>query len=440
MATNRNIELALEEARNALGISCLEELFIEPSDEVLRILNAKETAGEFKVNRRLRELTHGGAITEGSPCFMGSGVYDRFVPTSVEKAVSQGDVYTAYTSVRPEASLSVLRALVEYRETVLRLTDMNYVNASFYCGGSVLARACLLAVETTGRGVVLASATLDPDQLTVLRAYAEAQLFELRVIPECDGTIDVDALTEALTEVGEEAAALVLQYPNFFGLLERVTQIVRRTKEIGALTIAYADTIALSVLNPPCTWGADIVVGDGVPQASPMGFTSCRLGFLTLADWLIDLIPKHLLRTLVDRDGVEKTGFLLRRSCGTAYDEKRVRLTHTRETLDATVALTYWAYVEVATMRAAVNESLQLARYAREAFKKAGFEFCHDLPFLYEFGVKVDDPHGMNAYLRKWGVIGGYELDDGILFAFTEKRSPEEVDELIYFMQAYLRD
>lgn len=440
MATVKNTGLFAEEALEALGISCFDELFIEPPVEVASLLKAKEEAGGFVVNRRLKELTSGGVQDDGSPCFIGGGCYDHFVPISVEKTANQSDLYTAYRTAHPDLTTKMLNAFVSYRETIARLTGMNYVNASVFCGGGVLARACLLAVETTGREVVVVCATINPDQLAVLRAYADANLFELRVVPERNGAVDHDELAKTLAEVGEEAAAIVLQYPNFYGLLERLTPIVANARELGTLTIAYVDPFALGVLKSPYDWGVDIIVGDGLPHAFSSGFTSCRLGFLALADWLIDLIPESLRCRIVDRDGVDQFGFLLQRRRKTENVEERASLTHTRETLDAAIALAYYAYTEIETIRAAANESLRLAKYARDAFLQAGFELCHDAPFLYEFGVKVGDPRAMNDYFRKWGVIGGYEIDDGILFAFTEKRSTEEVDELIYFMQAYSKN
>jgi glycine dehydrogenase subunit 1 len=108
--------------------------------------------------------------------------------------------------------------------------------------------------------------------------------------------------------------------------------------------------------------------------------------------------------------------------------------------LNALTALVYLAFVGPHGLKQAANASHRVACYARSELKKAGFEFKHDAPFLREFAVKVDDPRGMNRYLLEWGIIGGYELEDGLLLAFTEKRTREEVDELVYCMKSYQFD
>lgn len=440
MASNNPTSVLAEDALETLGLSFVEELFIEPSKKIADILTYMKKSGNFNVCARLKELTTLKDLDDGTPFFLGGGCYDHFIPMSIENTVKDGDLYTMYKANKLTACASILQMFVDYRDALALLTDASTVNASVYCGCGVLARACELATEITGRSVILASGALNPDQLTLLRAYAEGGAFELRVIPEREGATDLDALVREIKEVGENAAAFVIQYPNFFGQLERLTQTVGIVKSVGALTVAYVDPIALSVLKSPIDWGADILAGDGAPHGSPIGFESCRLGFIALSERTVRLLPNCRLCKIYDRDGNPGVGLKLQSLSTSRPVAERVAFSRSRDVVDATLALTYYARMEIAGLRRVANESHELAKYACETLATAGFQRIHNSPFLYEFAVKVDGPREMNAYLRKWGVVGGYELPDGLLFAFTEKRSIEEIEELVYFMKTYLLD
>lgn len=436
MSADSRTSKIVSEALESLGLSSFEELFLEPTAEVQKYLGEQISTNSFAVSARQKELVKPFDIEEGAPFFLGGGCYDHLVPMAVERMVNRDDLYTAYSSIHAESRTPILQALIDYRETVARLTGMSCVNASVYLGDGVLARACQLAAETTGRGVVLTSAAINPDQLALLRAYSDAGFFELRVVQERAGTTDVEALAKSIEESKEDIAAFVLQYPNFYGALEKMTHIMRLTKSVGAITIASVDLFALAMLKSPNDWGVDIVAGDGAPHGSPNGF-ECRLGFLAVSERLTRLIPTRILRKVYDRDGNAALGFSLQTSAEPIAPDRRPLITRTRALTDAAISLMYFARVEFETIQKAAAESFKVAKYAREAFKRAGFEFYCSAPTLFEFGVKVDDPKGMNKYLRKWGVVGGYELDDALLLAFTEKRSALEIDELIYFMKAY---
>lgn len=424
-----------EESLETLGLLAFDDVFLDAPEETLH-LEFPESCGppNFSVSRRLAELLRSIEDGDSSLIFTGAGCYDHFVPIAIENMTAQTDFYSAYRAKSSEGTRTILSALVRCQKRVANLTQTDVVDVSVYCGGTPLARACSLAAEATERKILLLPSTLNPDQLKAVQRYADAGLFELRVIPEKNGLVDLDALTRFLND--EKVAAVVVQYPNFYGNLERLSQIVSLTKTAGALVIMSVELIALSALKPPGEWGADLVVADSLPYASPLDFSQPRLGAIAASRDFEYSLPRHLLREVDSLTKVSENAFLLH-TAENASDAWKSSFSPSRAILDATLALMFFAYMSQEELYKAAVASHRIAKYARAKLAKVGFQFHHEAPFLHEFAVKVDDPHGMNQYLLQWGIVGGFELDDGLLFAFTEKRSPEEVDELVYFMKEF---
>ena len=425
-----------EESLEKLGLLAFEEIFLDAPEETLRSgLSDSSSDSRYDVSRRLRELTDQSDVGIGAPIFTGAGCYDHYVPVAIENMASRADFYSAFRAKRPEGAQTILSALVKYQERVAALTGTDVVDVSVYCGGSPLARACLLASKALDRKVVLIPETLNADQLQIVQVYAQSGLLELRVVPEKDGLVDLTELKRLIDEEGEKVAAVVVQYPNFYGNLERVSQIVASSRSVGALVVMSTELISLSMLKSPGEWGADLVVGDSNPHAAPLNFDRPRLGFIATSRAFELSLPRRLLRDVDASNDVSEHSFLLRRENDS--DDWKNKLAPSREILDATLALMFFAFMSPEELQRAAKASHRAAKYARDELSKAGFQFCHDAPFLREFAVKVDDPRGMNEYLRRWGVVGGFEIDSGLLFAFTEKHSPEEVDELVFFMKTF---
>ncbi|MBQ9873213.1 MAG: hypothetical protein IJM30_02015 [Thermoguttaceae bacterium] len=392
-------EESIAESLDALGLASFEELFVEFSPEMER--RSKELNERF-AKRRLSDFA---PIADGAPVFVGGGRCDRFVPIAIENMTSRVDLGAARRDKKPRVVRDVLRALVKYRENVARLLRAERVDAFVAVGGSPLIRAISLAVQKTRRSLVALPETLDPEQVELARACAELERFETVVVPERRGVLDLDSLTRLVVERGAELAALVVQYPNFYGALERVSHIAETVRKSGALLLACADPFSLSILRSPIEWGADLIVGGSAPFAKRLG-DDLELGFVAGVDSLVRALPPSASK--------RESAF---------------------RSLAANQALAHFAFANPKDLRKAADDSRRLASRARAAFDRAGFRFLHDAPFLSEFAVKVDDPGAVNRYLRKWGIVGGYELDAALLFAFTEKRTAEEVEELVYFMK-----
>ncbi len=432
-----------EDILKALGLSRFEDLILELPKSVRDRIEKTPQNFDFPVGRRLKEMKR-VVQDEDIPVFFGAGRYDRDIPMAVEKMANKTDYYSSSKARSPMAAIDILRALILYRDSICQLTGMAAAAPSLYCGATALVTACQIAVETTRRKIVLAPNSLDPDQLNLLEAYSCDGAFELRIIKEKNGLVDLDALNVVLFEEGKNVATVLVQYPNFYGLLEPVPQIIANAKKMGALSIVATDPVSLAVLKSPGEWGADIVVGDVTPNGTANVYDSIHQGFIAVSAKILERLPERLLEKADDGLMDKQTRYkpvlavhrLIERETMNSNSLPK-KIERPKDAFDATVALMYYAFLDSNAFLEAAGKSYRIAKYAREEFKKAGFDFMHSSPYLHEFAVKINDPEGLNRYLRKWGIIGGYELKDAVLLAFTEKRTPEEVDELIYFMKLF---
>src|SRR5262245_61729490 len=210
-----------KEMLGVIGASSIEDLLVRiPAKARLsRPLAVPEAMAETDLVRQLRALSSLNASADDFACFLGGGAYDHAVPSPINHLISRGEFFTAYTPYQPEASQGTLRSIFEYQTMMAELTGMDVANASIYDGGSALAEAVLMAASVTGRRSVLMSAGVNPMYRQVAETYAEGPDIRMRTVPLGDGDTDLDALRKA---ADDKTAAVVLQYPNFFGCLEDV--------------------------------------------------------------------------------------------------------------------------------------------------------------------------------------------------------------------------
>ena len=380
---------------------------------------------------RIRNLAASTAAEDG-PVYLGVGDYDHHSPSAIDRLASQLEFQRASSETREDLSRELYDAIFRFEQTARRLSGMASANVSLFRGCSALGRACHIAAEATGRPLVLAPDVASPEALERLNAYANLGAFELRIIPSIAGLTDLGVLRKTLALDGARTAAVVAPYPNFFGCLDRMGQIAEATRAAGALFVTAVDPVALAILRPPAEWGADFVVGDvhTVPARRELG--DVQLGFIATSRRFLESAPTTLVRRVETESG--GCGYCLARDFGRGAPATET--THARA-LDSLRTLVCLAYADARELRRVAKTSHERARLAHDVLARAGFEFLYDAPYLREFAVKIADPDGMFSYLEKWGIVGGYKLDDGMILAFTEKRSVEEIDELVYFMTEY---
>ena len=232
--------------------------------------------------------------------FLGAGIYDHYIPSTVRFALSRSEFYTAYTPYQPEISQGTLQVIFEYQTMICELTDMDISNASLYDGASAAAEAALLATESIRRDQIVFSQTVHPDTRRVLSTFLEHQGLELITIPMKDGVTDLEAMKNA---VSTKTAAILIQTPNFLGYLEEIEEAEKLIHKNKGLLILSVDPISLGLFRSPGEWGADIVVGEGQSLGNSMSFGGPSLGFIACTKSLMRKMPGRIVGQTKDVEG-----------------------------------------------------------------------------------------------------------------------------------------
>lgn len=238
------------EMLDAIGVRSVGELFSDIPEKVrfkgdYRIKKAKS---ETALLKELSELAGKNANLKEYASFLGAGVYDHYIPTVVDHVISRSEFYTAYTPYQPEISQGELQAIFEFQTMICELTGMDVANSSMYDGGTSMAEAAMLAAGQMKRKKVLVSKAVHPEYRAVLHTYAKGKGITVEEIPLADGCTDLEA---AKKQIDGGTAAVIVQYPNFFGSLERLKEIGELAHAEKALFVVSANLLALGVLAPP---------------------------------------------------------------------------------------------------------------------------------------------------------------------------------------------
>ncbi len=427
-----------QEMLQTIGAKSIGELFGDvPSDILLnRDLNIAEGEAETTLLRRLNRIASKNITKETHTSFLGAGVYDHYAPSVVDAMISRSEFYTAYTPYQPEISQGELQAIFEFQTLICELTDMDVANSSMYDGMTSFAEACILAFSQTKKNKIVVSKGLHYQALQVLHTYAKTRKeFEVVEI-DLDGTVtDLKKLEAA---VDDETAAVAVQYPNFYGSIEDLEKIHSFIEDKKALFIVYANPLALGLLTPPGSFGADIVVGDTQPFGIPAQFGGPHCGYFATTKKLMRKVPGRLVGQTQDDEG--NRGFVLTLQAR----EQHIRRDKATSNICSNQALNALASsIEMSALGKQgiydiAVQNIEHANYAKQQFIKKGFEVLDGTSFN-EFVVKFDKPiQQVNEELVKYNIIGGFDLgvvsDDfknHMLIAVTELRTKDEIDTFV---------
>ncbi|KPK88544.1 glycine dehydrogenase [bacterium SM23_31] len=368
-------------------------------------------------------------------CFLGGGAYDHFIPAAVDQISCRSEFVTAYTPYQPEVSQGTLQSIYEYQTMICELTGMDVSNASMYDGVSATAEAVLLAAHYLNRSKILIAENLPVNYQQVLGTYCHGRKIEIEKVPCPEGAVDVEALK---SRMDENTAGLVLQYPNYYGIVESLTGLVDIVHSKGGLVITSANPIALALLRTPGECGVDIVTGEGQVLGNEMNWGGPYLGIFALTSKLLRKIPGRLVGRTVDSRG--RQGFVLTLQTREQHirREKATSNICTNQGLVALRACIYMSLLGKQGVKEVAGQCLQKAHYL--AWKIAalpGFALKYDRPFFHEFVIKC--PESAKKIFQKmyeYKIFAGIPLDDmgdsdAILIAVTEKRTKEEMDNFI---------
>lgn len=421
-----------------VGVSDVRELFADvPAGLLLdRDLDVPESLSEWEAMRRVTELA--GCNTD-LICFAGGGMYDHYVPAAVDHIIRRSEFYTAYTPYQPEVAQGTLQVIYEFQTMICELTGMDVANASMYDGPTATAEAAVMARAVTRRGRVLAARSLHPHSRKVTNTYLSGIGAELELISYgSDGRLDMDALESSLDD---DTAAVIVGYPNFFGGIEELEPVAEAAHAAGALLVVAADPVMLAVLKSPGACGADIVVAEGQPLGNGPSFGGPVVGLFAATQKLVRKMPGRIVGGTVDMEGRRGYVLTLQTREQQIRREKATSNICTNQGLMALATTVYLSLVGKSGLRQVAETSIQNAHYARRRLIDAGVELMFpDAPVGREFAVRTRD-HSQVVLDRgvQAGILAGVslsrfrslEVGDGLLLAFTEKRSRDEIDRLV---------
>ncbi|MBP3952332.1 aminomethyl-transferring glycine dehydrogenase subunit GcvPA [Bacillus suaedae] len=425
-----------KEMLEVIGVDSIEELFSDiPKD--IRFngeMKLKEALREPELVRYFQGLASKNVSIKQVPSFLGAGVYEHYIPSIVDHVISRSEFYTAYTPYQPEISQGELQAIFEFQTMICELTGMDLANSSMYDGPTALAEAAMLCAGQTKKKTILVSKSVHPEARAVLKTNATGQRLNVIEIDTKDGVTDLEQLKEVYDE---NAACVVVQYPNFFGNLEPLAEIEAVTHSEKALFVVSSNPLSLGLLKSPGEFGADIVVGDAQPFGISTQFGGPHCGYFATTKKLMRKVPGRLVGQTTDEHG--QRGFVLTLQAREQHirREKATSNICSNQALNALAASVAMTAIGKKGVREMAYQNVQKAAYMKKMLKENGVELAYDhQPSFNEFVVKVTKPvEQVNQELFEKGFIGGYDLgrdnptlENHMLIAVTEVRTREEIE------------
>ncbi len=369
--------------------------------------------------------------------FLGAGAYHHFIPSVISALISRSEFYTAYTPYQPEISQGTLQAIFEYQTLMCQLTGMEVSNASMYDGASSLAEAVWMAERVTKRKKILLSEAVHPEYRKVIQTYVDPDQEEIVLIPykKDEGRTDERKLLDLLDG---KVSGVVIQSPNFFGVIEDLHPMADKVHEAGGLMIVgFSEAVAYGILKPPGEEGADIVAGEGQSIGIPVSYGGPYLGIFATREKFVRNMPGRVVGETVDMEG--KRGFVLTLATREQHirREKATSNICTNEGLCALMATIFLSCLGKRGLKEMALMNLSKAEYAKKmASQIRGCNLVFSSPTFNEFVLRIQgEPERVLEKLKRKNILGGVplgrfypEMNHHLLVTVTEMNTREEID------------
>ncbi len=417
---------------DACGAGSAEDLFAHLPEAVRlkRPLDLPPGISEYEIVEYFRQ--RGGENADGYACFLGAGVYNHFRPVLVDTVISRGEFLTSYTPYQAEISQGTLTTIFEFQTMLCQLTGMEVANASMYDGSTALAEAAMMSARITGRGRVLVARTVHPEYREVLRTYAKNQRMPVEEFGYLGdaGALDAEDLDRKMDDL---TCAVVVQSPNFFGVVDRVREAAEIAHRRGALLIVvFTEAVSLGILAPPAD--ADIVAGELQSFAISPSYGGPYAGVIATKEKFVRQMPGRLVGQTVDGNGRRAFCLTLATREQHIRREKATSNICTNQALIALMATVFMTVYGKRGLRELAEQNLAKARYLSGRLKP---RFCGK--FFNEFVARCEGKSAadVNKLLLKRKIVGGLplgrfypELADSMLLCATEMSRRPDMDAL----------
>ena len=435
-------ESDVAEMLQTIGVNSIDDLFIDIPDN-LKLkgeLNIPSRLDEHALLGKLQALSEQNTDLTRVTCFLGAGIYDKFIPATVGAVISRGEFLTAYTPYQPEASQGYLQTIYEFQSLVAELYGMDMANASMYDGSTAMAEAAIMATYIKKRSKVACARATHPHYRKVLGTYTWS--LDLSV----DEIADDNGATTDYSKLTEEHAALIVQYPNFYGVIEDLAEARKAADRVGALLIVVADPTACAILPPPGEFGADIVVGEGQPLGIPMGYGGPLLGLFACKQEFVRLIPGRIVGRTSDSQGRNGYTMTLRTREQDIRREKATSNICTNEALMALASTVYMCALGKNGMQQVAESTVRNTQYAIQQLTQTGAKLRFDGKVFGEFVLELPkSAESVRDGLLKRDILAGLPLgpydptlENCLLVAVTEIRTKAQIDDFANKLRAEL--
>ena len=420
----------------SIGMHSFDELYAD-IPEKLRFkdgLSLPSGLSELEVARKVSEIAEKN--TRFTHIFRGAGSYHHYIPAIVKQVTSKEEFITAYTPYQAEISQGLLQSIFEYQTMICELTGMDVSNASVYDGATAAAEAAAMCRDRK-RGTICVSASVDPKILSVIRTYCFGSGAPLVILPEKDGLTDLESWNSMDTS---SVACLIIQTPNYYGLVEDGAAIADAVHASGAKLIASCNPIALGLLETPGEFGADIAVGEGQPLGLPMGFGGPYLGFMASTKDMMRKLPGRIVGQTTDVDGKRAYVLTLQAREQHIRREKASSNICSNEALCAMTAAVYLSSMGSAGLEKVASSCMANARYLLDGLTALGFTRKYTGEFFHEFvticpceAALLSEKLAAHGYLS--GLVTGQKE---MLWCTTEMNTRSEIDGLLAVIKEVL--
>ncbi|MDO9177740.1 MAG: aminomethyl-transferring glycine dehydrogenase subunit GcvPA [Agitococcus sp.] len=393
----------------------------------------------------LRVMQERSSQDAGALCFIGAGAYEHHIPAVVWDIVARGEFMTAYTPYQAEASQGTLQVIYEFQSMMAHITGMDVCNASVYDGASGLAEAVLMAIRAHRKSKskrILMPRTVSPLYRDAVKSIVEMQGIELVELDYQHQSGAIDPVSLAQYE-GQDFAALVIPYPNFFGVLEDVDALTRWAEANNIFVIAVVNPMALSILTPPREWGengADIVVGEGQPFGIPLSSGGPYVGFLCCKQAHVRQMPGRIIGRTVDLEG--KEGFTLTLQAREQHIRRAKATSNicTNQGLAMTAATIYLSLMGAEGLeRVALASHHNIRQLSQKLAQVNGVETVFTRPVFHETVIKLTKPVApVLAAMAQNGVLAGFdlsvdypELGNALVVCATETKNDADLNRFV---------
>ncbi|HAX02901.1 MAG: glycine dehydrogenase (aminomethyl-transferring) [Tenericutes bacterium GWC2_34_14] len=419
----------IEEMLKVTGADTLDDLF-SSIPKKLRLTKPYQIPSQLSDEKLTKHMQALASENKELTIFRGAGAYDHYTPSIVKALISRQEFLTSYTPYQPEVAQGTLQYIFEYQTMVCELTGMDVSNASMYDGSTATAEAMFMAYAQTDKTKILISDTVNPRTIDVLKTYAHYRHLEVVVIPNKDGVTNLHAVKEHI----HDSMGLVVQNPNYYGIIEDLNGFSDVVHEAGGLFIMNSEGQALSLVKTQGEYDADIAVGDLQSLGLPLSFGGAYLGYLATKMKYVRKMPGRICGLTTDVDG--KRAFVLTLQAREQHIRRAKANSNicSNQSLMALAVTVYLSAMGKEGLIKVANESMKGAHYLYQKLLQTNkFEVVYNQPFFKEFVLKAKfDVKAFETSCLNHSILGPLSIGDGkLLFAVTEKRTKEEMDKLV---------